>query len=122
MRLPQPRFEYPPEVYLAIIREHQDNPHQMGEFLMACGWSIGDAAWAILNWDLRTLAAAIACERAKRKVRLTVLPESDVAEIKRQLQAEKKQTAQPRPKRTTRIVPTLRADSRALGKSDDPPA
>ena len=87
MRLPIPKFVHPPEIYRAIIREHQESPLRMGEVLMACGWTIGDAAWTAVNWDLQTLAAAIAHERAKRHVQLTMLSEEEVAELKKQIQA-----------------------------------
>ena len=104
MRLPKPKFEHPPEVYQAIIHEHQENPVRMGEVLMACGWTIGDAAWAAANWDLRTLAAAVAHERVRRKLRSTSLSENAVAGLKKQIQVETKAVTPLRPKRTTRIV------------------
>ena len=106
MRLPKPKFAHPAEIYQAIIQEHRSSETRMGEFLMACGWTIGDAAWAAVNWDLRTMAAAVANERAKRNLKLTSLAESEVAELKRQIQAEKKATGMLRPKRTTRIIRT----------------
>ncbi len=105
MCLPLPEFSHPPELYEAIVREHRSNGLRMGEVLMACGWTIGDAAKAVVNWDLHTLAAAIANERAKRNVRLTTLAENEVAELKRQIHAETTATTSLRGKRTTRIVP-----------------
>jgi hypothetical protein len=98
-----PKFEHPEEIYEAIIREHRGNSLRMGEVLMACGWTMVDAARAVVSWDCRTIAAAIANERSKRKVRLTSLSEDEVAELKKQVQAEKKATAQLKPKRTPRI-------------------
>ncbi len=106
MRLPNPKFAHPPEIYQAIIQEHRSSETRMGEYLMACGWTIGDAAWAAVNWDLRTMAAAVANERAKRDLKLTSLAESEIAELKRQIQAEKRATGMLRPNRTTRIVRT----------------
>ena len=107
MCLSLPKFQHPPEIYAAIIQEHRSNGLRMGEVLMACGWRIGDAAKAVVNWDLRTVAAAIANERSKRNVRLTMLSEAEIAELKRQIQAEKKSTSPIRPKKTTRIVRTV---------------
>ena len=109
MRLPLPEREHPPELYEAIVRECHSKDVRMAEILMSCGWTMVDAAWAAVNWDLRTLAAAIANERAKRKVRLTSLSDTDVAELKKQIQTEKKATQPIRPKRTTRIVPGINA-------------
>ena len=104
MKLPAPKFEHPEEIYQAIVREHRESSTRMGEVLMACGWTMVDAARAIVAWDLRTLAAAIANERAKRNLKLTSLSEAELAKLKRQIQAEKKATSQFRPKKTTRIM------------------
>ena len=104
MRLPLPKFTEPPEIYEAIIREHRSNAVRMGEVLMACGWTIGDAAWSAVNWDLRTMAAAIAYERAKRSAKLTLLSEVEVAQLRKEIQTVKKTTAALRPKKTTRII------------------
>ena len=117
MHLPTPKFEHPEEIYTAIIREHRENPTQMGEVLMACGWTMVDAARAIVRWDLRTLAAAIVSERAKRKVRLTLLSDDEVAELKKQIHAEKKTTAAIPPRKTTRMVRTPRVHPRPPPKS-----
>ena len=122
-RLPRPKFAHPPEIYQAIIQEHRSSEVRMGEYLVACGWTLADAAWACVNWDLRTVAAAIANERAKRNLRLTTLSESEMAELKKQIQAEKKATTMLRPKKTTRIVPrTNRINLRPPKKPEDPPA
>ena len=115
MRLSEPEFAHPPEVYQAIIQEHRSSGLRMGEFLMACGWSIGDAAWAVVNWNLRTLAAAIANERTRRGVGATMLTEDEVALLKKQIQVEKKATTTLRPRKTTRIVhqtPQIRVPAR----------
>lgn len=113
MHLPKPKFEHPEEIYKAIIREHRENATRMTEVLMACGWTMVDAARAIVQWDLRTLAAAIANERAKRKVRLTSLSEEQIAELKKQISAEKKATGAIHPKKTTRVIRSaLRTGSR----------
>lgn len=124
MRLPLPKFEHPEEIYEAIIRENHSRDVRMAEILMSCGWTMVDAAWAAVNWDLRTMAAAIANERTKRKVRLTPLSEAELAELKRQMQTEKKATQPLRPKRTTRIIPrtTPRIGSRPPKKPGDPSA
>lgn len=112
MRLPVPKFFHPPEVYEAIIREHRESPLRMGEVLMACGWSIGDAAWAAVNWDLRTMAAVVAHERAKRKTGLAFPSEDEAAALEMKIQAEKKPTTAQPSRKTTRIVPTLRINAR----------
>ena len=123
MHLPTPKFEHPEEIYQAIIREHRENSTRMGEVLMACGWTMVDAARAIVQWDLRTLAAAIANERAKRRVRLTSLSEDQMAELKKQTQAEKKHIAALRPKKTTRIIRTPpRPAPRPPKRADEPRA
>ncbi len=121
MRLPRPKFAHPPEIYQAIYTEFRENPVRMGEYLMACGWTIGDAAWAAVNWDLRAIAATIANERVKRSLKLTSLSEAEIAELKRQIQAEKKATTMLRPKKTTRIMHhTPRTDSRPPHHPPDP--
>ena len=117
MRLLTPKFEHPPEIYQAILREYRENPVRMGEFLMACGWSIGDAAWAAVNWDLRTLAAAIANERAKRNLKLTPLSGGKVAELDKQILAEKKAADMPPPRKTTRIMRKPQVATRPPQKS-----
>ena len=123
MRLPLPKLEHPPEIYEAIVREYHGKDVRMAEVLMACGWTMVDAAWAAVNWDLRTVAAAIANERAKRKVRLTSLSDAELADLKKQIQTEKKATQPIRPKRTTRIVPrtTPRIGARPPRKPGDSP-
>ena len=112
MRLPIPRLEHSPEIYEAILQEHRSSPVRMGEFLMACGWTIGDAAWAAVNWEPHTMAAAIANERVRRSLKLTSLSDREVAQLRQQIQAEKKNTTALRPKKTTRIVRTSRSDHR----------
>ena len=121
MCLPLPKFQEPPEIYEAIIREHRSNGMRMGEILMACGWTIGDAAKAVVTWDLRTLAAALAHERAKRNVRLTMLTEVEVAQLRKQIQSEKKSTVALRPKKTTRVVRTPHVGLRPPCKPEGPP-
>ena len=116
MRLPAPKFEHPPEIYQAILREHRENPVRMGEFLMACGWTIGDAAWAAVNWDLRTLAAAIANERTKRNLKLAPLSDGRVAELDKRILAEKKVANTLPPRKTTRIMRKPRTDTRPSQK------
>ena len=116
MRLPTPKFEHPPEIYQAILREYRENPVRMGEFLMACGWTIGAAAWAAVNWDLRTLAAAIAIERTKRNLKLTPLPDGKVAELDKRILAEKKVVNTLPPRKTTRIVRKPQIDIRPSQK------
>ena len=108
MRLPRPKRAHPLEIYEAIIREHRGSEVRLGEYLMACGWTLGDAGWAAANWDLPTLAAAVANERVSRKIRVTTLSEAEVAKLKAEIEvaATKKATANLRPKRTTRIIRT----------------
>ena len=121
MCLPLPKFHHPPEIYEAIIQEHRSNGLRMGEVLMACGWTIGDAAKAVVNWDLRTLAAAVANERTKRSARLTSLTEAEGAQLQKQIQTDKKTTAALRPRKTTRIVRTPRVGLRPPRKPGGPP-
>ena len=90
--------------YQAIIQEHRSSGLRMGEFLMACGWTIADAAWAVVSWNLRTMAAAIANERAERGVKVTVLTEEEVAQLKKQIEIEKEASTTLKPRKTTRIV------------------
>ena len=122
MCLPLPKYQEPPEIYEAIIREHRSNGMRMGEVLIACGWTIGHAAKAVVNWDLRTLAAAIANERAKRGVRPTIFTEAEVAQLKKQIHTEKKSTVVLRPKKTTRVVRTPHVGLRPPRKPGEPPA
>ena len=122
MCLPLPKFQEPPEIYEAIIREHHSNGIRMGEVLMACGWTIGNAAKAVVNWDLRMLAAAIANERTKRNVRLTMLTEAEVAQLKKQIQTEKKITVALQPKKTTRVIRTLHVGLQPPRRPGEPPA
>lgn len=116
MRLPAPKFEHPPEIYQAILREYRENPVRMGEFLLACGWTIGDAAWAAVNWDLRTLAAAIANERTKRNLKLTSLAGGEAAELDKRILAEKKTANALSPRKTTRIMRKPQIDTRPSQK------
>ena len=104
MRLPKPPFQHPPEVYLAIVREHQDNPVRMAERLQACGWTLADAAWAAVHWNLTWLAAAIANERATRAASVTSLSETELAKLRAEIGEGRKPPATPRLRRTTRIV------------------
>ena len=106
MRLPKPKFQHPPEVYQAIIHEHRENAVRIGERLMACGWTLADAGWAAANWDLRTLAAAVANERAARDSKPTNLSDGDLAKLKAEIDAAQKPPPPPRPRRTTRIIRT----------------
>ena len=106
MRLPKPKFKHPPEVYAAIIAEHGDNPVRMAERLQACGWTLADAAWAAVHWDLRTMAAAVANERAARDAKPTNLSDGDLAKLRAKIDAAQKPPHSPRPRRTTRIVRT----------------
>lgn len=106
MRLPKPKFKHPPEIYVAIIKEHRDNAVRMAERLQAFGWTLADAAWAAVNWDLRTLAAAVANERASRDSKLTNLSDDDLAKLRGEIDTAQKPAFSPRPKRTTRIVRT----------------
>lgn len=104
MRLPKPKFKHPPEIYAAIIAEHRDNPVRMAERLQACGWSLADAAWAAVHWDLRTMAAAIANERAERGTKPTSLSDAELAKLGAEIDAAQKPPHPPR--RTTRIMRT----------------
>ena len=106
MRLPKPKFSHPPEIYLAIIKEHRDCAVRLAERLQACGWAMADAAWAAVNWDLPTLAAAVANERAARDAKITLLSEAEVARLRAQLEGAKGPPATPPSKKTTRIIRT----------------
>ena len=90
MAPPLPKFSRPPAAYEAIIREHQENPLRMGEFLLACGWNVQDAVHAVADWDLYTLAVAIANEQAERGFRLSPVPAHEFAKFVRLVQREKK--------------------------------
>ena len=123
MRIPKPKTNHPPEVYEAILRECGHRPVRLGEHLQACGWTMADAAWAAVNWDLPTLAAALANERANRNMKPTNLSDAGLARIKADQDeaAAKKTTAKLRPKKTTRIVPaTPRTRPRTPRERDNP--
>lgn len=123
VRIPKPKIDHPPEVYEAIIRECGRKPLRIGELLQACGWSLADAAWAVVNWDLPTLAAALANERARRHTKLASLSDAEVAKIKAELDAAAARQAgtnQP-PRKTTRVVGTTpRLTPRPPKKPDAP--
>lgn len=104
MRLPKPPFRHPPEVYLAIVREHQDNPVRMAERLQACGWTLADAAWAAVHWNPLWLAAAIANERATRATTITNLSETELTKLRAEIGEGKKPQTIPKPRNTTRIM------------------
>ena len=106
MRLPKPPFRHPQEVYLAIVREHQDNPVRMAERLQACGWTLADAAWAAVHWNPLWLAAAIANERATRGATVTSLSESELMKLRAETGEGRKLPATPRPRKTARIMRT----------------
>ncbi len=125
MRLPKPRCCHPPEIYQAIIREGGNSHIRLAQHLQSCGWTLADAGWAAANWDLPTLAAALANERAQRNMRLTTLSDAEVATIKAELAASAatKATGSIQPKRTTRVVrATSRLPARPPTKPEDPPA
>lgn len=120
MRIPKPKFRHPPEIYVAIIQEHRDNPVRMAERLQAGGWTMADAAWAAVNWDLRTLAAAVANERAARDTKPTSLSDGDLAKLREEIDAAQKPPATPRPRKTTRIMRTTpRFTSRPPKRPDE---
>ena len=101
MRIPKPKFMHPTLVYQAIIAEHRNSEVKMAERLQSCGWTLADAAWAAVNWDLHTLAAAVANERAARDMKLTNLSDGGLAKLRAEIEAAQEP---PRPKRTTRIM------------------
>ncbi len=74
MRLPTPELRHPPEVYQAIIAEHEGSAERLGARLEQLGWSMAEAAWAAVNWSFTWLAAAIASERERRGMIPTALP------------------------------------------------
>lgn len=106
MRLPKPKFRHPPEIYAAIIQEHRDNAVRMAERLQACGWTLADAAWAAVNWDLRTLAAAVANERAARDTKPSNLSDGELTELRDEIDAGQKPALSQKPRKTTRIMRT----------------
>ena len=106
MRLLKPSFQHPPEVYLAIVREHHNNPVRMAERLQACGWTLADAAWAAVHWNLTWLAAAVANERATCGTSITTLSDAQLAKLRAEIDEAKKPPDTPKPKRTTWIMRT----------------
>ena len=76
----------------------------MAELLQSCGWSLGDAGWAAVNWDITWLAAAIANEREERGAKLTSLSDAALAKIREEIKTAANQpTEAAKPKRTNRI-------------------
>ena len=65
----------------------------MGEFLLACGWTIRAAAWSVLNWDLYTLAAAIANEKADRGLKFSPPSVNKVAKLAKLVRSGNRATA-----------------------------
>ena len=122
MRLPKPEFQHPPEIYAAIIQEHRESAVRMGERLMTCGWTLADAGWAAANWELRTLAAAIANERAKRDTKPTNLSDGYLARLRAEIDAAQEPPPHPpRPRRTTRLMRiTPRLPLRPRKQTDEP--
>lgn len=123
MRTQKSSFKHPPEVRLAIIREHRECPLRMAELLQRCGWSLGDAACAAVNWDIMGMAEAIADEREKRGAKLTNLSDADLAKLKEEIEmAAKKPPDGARSKKTNRIGQTTsRLTPRIPKKPADPP-
>ena len=121
MRIPKPENNHSPEIYEAIIRECGRRPTRLGEHLQACGWTMAAAAWAIVNWDLPTLAAALANERAKRDKKPTTLSEAELAKIRADLAQAKPAVPPPQSKKTTRIARSLPEPTpRTPGGSEHP--
>ena len=106
MRLPNPPFRHSPEVYLAIVREHQNNPVRMAHRLQHFGWTLADAAWAAVHWNPTWLAAAVANERATRGTSLTTLSDAQLTKLRAEIDEAKQPPATPRPRRTTQIMRT----------------
>ncbi len=116
----KPPLRHPPEVLEAIIQEHTGDPVQMACRLHYFGWTLAEAAWAAVHWDLPTLAAAVAKERAARDSKLTNLSDGDLAKLRAEIDAGQKPAFAPRLKRTTRIVQTApRPTTQPPGRSDD---
>jgi hypothetical protein len=123
MRPLKPKLQHPPEVYQAIIREHRENALRMGERLMAYGWTLADAAWSAVNWNLLTLAAAVANERAKRDTKPTSLSDGDLDKLRAEIDAAQKPPHTSRPRRTTRIMRTMpKLPQRPSKRGDEPKA
>lgn len=104
MRRTKPKFKHAPEVYHAIIAEHRHSEVRMAERLQACGWTLADAAWAAVNWDLRTMAAAIANERDAHKAKLTHLSDGDLAKLRVEIASAHKPSQMRGHRKTTRIM------------------
>ncbi len=124
MRLPKPKRAHPPEIYRAIMRECGDSSIRLAQHLQSCGWTLAAAGWAAANWDLPTLAAALANERASRNIRPTMLPEAEVAKLRAEMEAAaaKKATGNLRPRKTNRIPRTTpRIDTPRLPKQPEEP-
>ncbi len=74
MRPPEPTRSHAPAIYQAIILEHDGSAERLGGRLQQLGWSLVDAAWAVAQWPLASLAAAIVHECEARGLSPTVLP------------------------------------------------
>ena len=103
---PKPQTQYPPEIHEAIMREHRSDPMRMAACLQACGWSLAEAAWAAVHWDVSWLAVAIANERAARGAKPTNLSDAELAHLKTEIEEAKRPPVTPKPRKTARIART----------------
>jgi hypothetical protein len=62
MRIPKPKFKHSPEVLGDIIKANGSDPVRLAHCLQQLGWSLGDAAWAAVNWPLTWMACGH-CQR-----------------------------------------------------------
>lgn len=109
MRTLRPKLNHPPDVYVAIVKEHGAQPVRMAQTLQSLGWTLADAAWAAVNWTPEWLAAAIATEKQGRGIKLHSLSDDAVA-ILRAKPSSAKPPALVKPCQTTRIIHPIPKD------------
>ena len=89
----------------------------MGEFLLACGWTVEEAVQAVVDWDLYTLAAAIANEQAGRGFKLSPVPAQKIAKFAKLVHCGKKASAKDLSKKHAQVArSTIRINLRPPSK------
>lgn len=103
MRLVKPKLNHPAEIYLAILRQNGSDAVRLAQRLQQLGWTLADAAWAAVNWDTTSLAAAIATEREARGLKPSSLSEADLDKLRAEI-CSGTPPELPKPRRITRII------------------